>query len=186
MAVEHNGKDAALGFVEKAGATFPVVADENGLLVRQLGFKVVPNGVLLDQRGIIRYAKYGGFSIGNEEDVSAVERFIKGEEAGPSPQTSDAYTLSVTERELVETRLRLGRLLASSGHKEAAILEWQAALRVDPQNFVIRKQIWSARYPEKFYPTIDFEWQKGQLAREQHQEIVAGICGPDGCPLPPR
>ncbi len=182
--MEHNGIESAIPFVEKAGATFPTVVDENGLLVRLLGFKAVPNGVLLDQQGVIRYARYGGFSIANKEDVSAVERFIKGEDPGPLPDNEEAYTLSPAEKELVETRLRLGRLLAASGQKGEAIQEWQAALRIDPQNFVIRKQIWSARYPEKFYPTIDFEWQKGQLERERQEELAAGICGPDGCPLP--
>jgi len=43
-----------------------------------------------------------------------------------------------------------------------------------------------AAYPERFHPTIAFAWQQGQLAREREAEITAGICGPDGCPLPRR
>ncbi len=74
----------------------------------------------------------------------------------------------------------------SPGWREEAIKEWKAALRLDPENFVIRKQIWVALYPEKFHPTIDFEWQKGQLERERQEEVAAGICGPDGCPLPQK
>jgi len=30
----------------------------------------------------------------------------------------------------------------------------------------VRKQIWMVEHPEKFYPTIDFAWQKEQLERE--------------------
>ncbi|CAA9563857.1 MAG: hypothetical protein AVDCRST_MAG19-2056 [uncultured Thermomicrobiales bacterium] len=35
--------------------------------------------------------------------------------------------------------------------------EWQAALRWDPENLVLREQIWAARYPERFHPTIDWD-----------------------------
>lgn len=45
---------------------------------------------------------------------------------------------------------------------------------------------WMAEHPERFHPTIDFAWQQGLLASERAEEIVASICGPDGCPLPAR
>jgi tetratricopeptide (TPR) repeat protein len=94
------------------------------------------------------------------------------------------YQLSATERELVETRLQRGAELFHRGAHNEAVAEWKAALRRDPENLTIRKQIWMAEHPEQFHPTIDFEWQKGQLERERAAEIAEGICGPDGCPLP--
>jgi hypothetical protein len=98
--------------------------------------------------------------------------------------TVAAYHLSETERMLVETQLRLGAELLRRGAHNEAVAEWKAALRHDPENLTIRKQIWMAEHPERFHPTIDFEWQKGQLERERSEEIAQGICGPDGCPLP--
>ncbi len=184
IAVEHTGADAARPFIEKAGATFPTVVDEYGVTSTRLGFKAVPNGVLVDSDGLIRYTKYGGFSVDKPEDVAAVERFLQGEEPGPSVEEDMPYALGQIERELIETKLHLGRLLDSLGRRDEAIKEWQAALRLDPGNLIIRKQIWAARYPEKFHPTIDWEWQKQQLERERQEEIAAGICGPDGCPIP--
>jgi tetratricopeptide (TPR) repeat protein len=94
------------------------------------------------------------------------------------------YRLNSIERDLVETRLRLEHLLDALGRRDEAIQEWQAALRIDPENLVIRKQIWAARHPEKFFPTIDVAWQQEQLRQERAAEIASGICGPDGCPLP--
>ncbi len=182
--MEHTGAEAARPYVDKAGASFPTLIDEHGLASMLLGFKVVPNGVLLDSEGTIRYAKYGGFSVSKAEDVAAVERFIKGEIPGPSPESDIPYELGPAEQDLVETKLRLGHLLDSLGRRDEAIQEWKAALRLDPENFIIRKQIWAALYPEKFHPAIDFDWQKGQLEQERQEEIAAGICGPDGCPLP--
>jgi hypothetical protein len=34
-----------------------------------------------------------------------------------------------------------------------------------------------ALYPERFYPTIDWNWQDEQVAREGAEELVVGICG---------
>lgn len=144
----------------------------------------MPNGVLVDGDSTIRYAKYGGFSIDKPEDVDAVERFVRGEDPGTSPESDSAYELSSVERELVQTKLRLGRLLDSLGRTDEAIEVWTEALHRDPENLVIRKQIWAAKHPEKFHPTIDWDWQRAQLKKEREAEIVAGVCGPDGCPVP--
>ena len=183
MAVEHQGAEAARPFVAAAGAEFPTVVDDHGALSRRFGFKVVPNGLLVDEGGTIRYAKFGGFSVDNPEDVGAVERFLAGEDPGPSPEPAPD-PLGLLERELVETKLRLGRLLLESGRREEAVAAWREALRLDPENFTIRKQIWAVEHPEKFYPTIDFDWQQEQLAAEREQERAEAECGPDGCAVP--
>ena len=179
------GPEAARRVVEAAGVTFPTIVDEQGALSRLFDFKVVPNGVLLDEEGTIRWAKFGGFSIENADDVAVVERFLAGDDPGPSPEEEDLpHTLGPLERELVATKLQLGRVLLDGGRRDEAIAAWRDALRWDPQNFTIRKQIWAAEHPEKFFPTIDFAWQQEQLAAEREREIAEGICGPDGCPIP--
>ena len=184
MAVEHTGPEAARSFVEAAGVTFPTIIDEQGTLSRLFEFKVVPNGVLLDEEGIIRWTKFGGFSIDNPDDVAAVERFLAGGEPELSPAQDAPYALGPLERELVATKLQLGRVLLDAGRTAEATAAWRDALRLDPENFTIRKQIWVAEHPEKFFPTIDFAWQQEQLAAEREQEIADGVCGPDGCPIP--
>ena len=79
---------------------------------------------------------------------------------------------------------REGRALLEAGQRDEGVAAWREALRLDPGNFTIRKQIWSVEHPDKFYPTIDFTWQGVQLTAEREAEIAAGVCGPDGCPLP--
>lgn len=184
IAMEHGGAALARPFVQAAGASFPTAVDETGLTAIVFGFKAVPNGVLVDEAGIVRYAKYGGFSVDKVDDLSAVKRFARGEDSGPSPDDTTPYRLGALENELVATKLRLGRLLAAQGQLEEAVEEWRSALRIDPANLVIRKQIWSALHPEKFHPTIDWDWQRVQFAREREEELAGGVCGPDGCPLP--
>ena len=185
MALEHLGAEAARPYVDAAAPDFPTVVDEHGLTADRFGYKAVPNGVLVDADGIVCFAKYGGFSIDNADDVAAVERFLAGEELDAAPITDDPpYTLGPRERELVATKLRLGRELSEQGRREEAVSAWREALRLDPENLVIRKQIWIAEHPEKFAPTIDWDWQRVQLQREREDEIARGICGPDGCPIP--
>ena len=184
IALEHAGAEQARPFVAAAHATFPVLVDETGATAVAFGFKVVPNGVLVDADGFVRYANYGAFSVEQAADRGVVARFASGEDPGESPDATMPYDLDVAARDLVATKLRLGRLLDSLGRRDEAVVEWRGALRYDPENLVIRKQIWSVLHPEKFHPTIDWDWQEEQFARERAEEIAAGICGPDGCPLP--
>ncbi len=183
-ALEHAGAEAARPFVAAAEAKFPTVVDEQGVLAGLFDFKAVPNGVLVDEEGVVRWAKFGGFSVDKPEDVSAVERFLTGEDPGPSPAGGALYVLGPMERDLVATKLRLGRLLDEGGRRDEAVAAWRDALRLDPENFTIRKQIWAVEHPEKFHPTIDWDWQKEQLRAEREREIAEGVCGPDGCPVP--
>ncbi len=148
---------------------------------------MIPNGIFLDAEGVIRYRKFGGFNVENADDVDAIQRLIDGDATQIALDAKDApYHLSATERALIDTRMRLGAELFARSARTEAVAEWTGALHLDPENLTIRKQIWMAEYPEKFHPTIDFDWQKGQLARERADEIAQGICGPDGCPLPRR
>ena len=72
-----------------------------------------------------------------------------------------------------------GTSLMQLGRGGDAVEAWKQALALDPANFVIRKQIWAHRHPEKFWPEIDSAWQQEEMARER-----AGKS--DLPPVPPR
>ena len=183
--MDTQGAEAARPWAEAAGATFPTVVDSENRLAYVYDYKLIPNGIVLDEQGIVRYRKIGGFSVDNEGDVAAVQRLIDGQvEQAEAESRGAPYHLQATERERVETRLRLGRELFRRGARDEAVAEWKRALRLDPENLTIRKQLWMAEHPEKFHPMIDFAWQQEQLRREREAEIAEGVCGPDGCPLP--
>lgn len=170
--------------MHRAGATFPIVIDVDNRLGALYGYRKIPNGILLDDAQIIRYRKDGGFSVDRSEDVDAVERLIRGEVAPSGGHLAIPYTLAPAEQEEVETRFRLATALLRQGDAMAAVREWRQALHLDPENLLIRKQIWQVEHPERFQPTIDWAWQRLQLERERAAEVAAGICSPDGCPLP--
>ena len=185
IALDQTGASAPRPFVEAAGVAFPALVDSSSQASRSLGFKVVPNGILVDEHLTVRYRKDGGFSNAKDLDRAAVERFMRGDDPGPSPEARVIpYELGPLERQLVDAHMRHGDLLASLGRSDEAVAAWQSALRLDPENLTIRKPIWAALFPERFHPTIDHDWQKVQREHERAEEIAAGICGPDGCPLP--
>jgi len=185
VAVDSQGAEAARPWTERAAATFPTVVDQDNTLAALYDYKLIPNGIFLDELGIIRYRKFGGFNAENAADIAAIQRLIDGEVAQITLDPAEVpYQLGATERALVNARMREGAHHFALGAATEAVAAWTQALHLDPQNLTIRKQIWMAAYPERFHPTIDFAWQQGQLARERESELALGICGPDGCPLP--
>ncbi|WLD91711.1 thioredoxin family protein [Alkalihalobacillus sp. AL-G] len=130
-----------------------------------------------------------GFSITEEEHLEAVENLLNGEVE--KVELEDAYyepqdSTSELEEQLAQTKFKLGMEYSKSGRKEEALKELDKAIMLDSNNFLIRKQRWYIRYPEKFSPDIDTEWQQKQLEKEKEQEArMKGIdCGPEGCVIP--
>lgn len=198
---------------EKAGATFVTLVDPQNALSEAFGFDVIPNGFLIDEAGVLRYKKVGGFEVKSPGTVKAVEDFLAmpAQTHGDAPPPPDDATQERDRRREIaanpddgDARLKLGRLLLrlnragealpslqrsvelmpqssaarfslgsallATGEKEKAVVRFKEALRLDRQNFVIRKQIWLIEHPEKFHPTIDWNWQREQLKKEREQE----------------
>jgi tetratricopeptide (TPR) repeat protein len=88
--------------------------------------------------------------------------------AGDDSAALDAYDRAlVLAPSLGPAHFGRGTTLARLGQTAAAVEAWKAALRLDPANFVVRKQIWAHRHPERFWPLIDAEWQRAEMARER-------------------
>ncbi len=182
--MDAGGVAAARPWVERASATFPTVVDAENRLGLAYDFRAVPNGIVLDADQVVRYRKLGGFSCEHDDDRAAVARLLRGEALPASAEATvePPDETAALRRELIETAWRLGLELRDRGATEEAAAAWRRALRYDPDNFVIRKQIWALLHPERFREPIDYAWQQEQLARERAAEAAA--CGPAGCVLP--
>jgi tetratricopeptide (TPR) repeat protein len=189
---------------------FATVVDSAGLLGRMFDFDVVPNGLFVDEQGVLRFIHIGGFDIRRPEvgpqvdallatdfshlaqparllsqeaadvEVLRVElvgdpnnaglHFALGDALLRDGRLADAEAALHRAAELDVTdwsaRFALGTAQYQQDRTEEALASWRAALALDPPNFTVRKQIWMVEHPEKFYPTIDFGWQKEQLERE--------------------
>lgn len=88
--------------------------------------------------------------------------------AGDDPAALSAYDRALAlDETLWSAHFGRGTALARLGRGGEALAAWKRALALDPANFVVRKQIWAHRHPEKFWPTIDLDWQQAEMAREQ-------------------
>lgn len=162
--------------------------DKDNSLANYFGFKIVPNGIFFDKNGTIRLIKQG-FHVSNPEHLTAVEKLINGTEEKvvlDDVYYNPANNVNNLEKQLSETKFKLGMEYANNGKKEEALKELDEALLLDTDNFLIRKQRWYIRYPEKFSPIIDIEWQQEQLKEEKAQEahLKGLVCGPEGCVIP--
>jgi hypothetical protein len=84
-------------------------------------------------------------------------------------------------------KFRLAMEYLKNNKKDEALKELDEAILLDGDNFLIRKQRWYLRNPEKFTGDIDYEWQNRQLKEERAREaeMKQGLsCGPEGCIIP--
>ena len=164
IAVDAQGADKARPFVERAGARFTTLVDERNLLGQMYGFKAIPNGYLIDESGVVRYKRLGGFDVRRTDTARVVERWCAGqdldEDAGPVAEQGG-------ESDDASIRFRRGQELYRQGRAAEAMEQWREAAALEPTNWIIRKQIWAVEHPERFYDgAVDFDWQKEQIARE--------------------
>ena len=150
---------------QKAGVTFIRGLDRADMLFETLDFEVVPNGFFVDENGIVRYAKFGGFEVRDDTDRAAIEALL----SRPSAPVGAAKALTTTAAPSGPAGrwFRLGVQALEKGDKKTAAQHWRKALELEPANFVIRKQIWALEHPEQFYPAINSKWQREQLAKER-------------------
>lgn len=161
VAIDAQGSDRVRPYVEQARATFPTLLDETNVLSRLLGFKAVPNGVLVDESGVVRHAKFGGFNVQDAPTRAMVERWLSEgwleAPAADATETLDAEALRLFEQGLAAVR---------RGDRESAARAWRQAAGRDPKNWLIRKQLWALEHPDRFYSgPVDFDWQKEQIAK---------------------
>ena len=83
-------------------------------------------------------------------------------------RSEDPGNQTITE---ATVRFQLGLVLLETGKKQEAMDEWRKALALDPQNWIIHKQIWAVEHPDKFYNgDVDYGWQKTQLESEKSEQ----------------
>ena len=166
--MDAQGPERVRPYMEEAGATFTCAVDAENQLGETFNFKAIPNGVLIDEEGAVDFIKLGGFDIRKPEYADLVGRWIAG---APAEELSDPAQgnrdLSIKQPQALE-HFRQGLALYRQGKAQEALAEWRRRMVLEPDNFVIRKQIWAVEHPERFYQgPIDTDWQREQRERNQ-------------------
>jgi tetratricopeptide (TPR) repeat protein len=163
VAQDAQGEERVRPTVAERGVTFPVLVDHGSTLARKLAFRIVPTGVFVDAEGRIQYRHAEDFDIADPRVRWNLERFLAGEKTEP-PEAQEQMG-----REALELFAQ-GAACYQEGRPAEALALWRQALALDPDNFVIRSQIWVLEHPERFYPAVDREWQELQLLKEGYDK----------------
>jgi hypothetical protein len=157
------GEETVRPVVQERGVRFPVLLDRESSLGRRLGFRIVPSGFFVDSAGVLRYRHTNDFDIADSRDRKNLECFLAGEALEP---VGEDERMTPAALELFAKGVKL----LDEGKQDEALGTWRRAVTIDPDNFVIRSQIWALEHPERFYPVVDRSWQQQQLLLEGYDK----------------
>ena len=126
---------------------------------------------MIDEAGRLVKAPFN-VNVKNQETLEMLEKWL----SDPDYNAVLLREMKPSSRTVVKTnaeaaaRFQLGLVLLEEGKQEEAMAEWRKALALDPQNWIIHKQIWAVEHPDKFYKGgVDYGWQKAQLEGEKSE-----------------
>ena len=157
--MDAQGADAARPYAAPYSDDFVTLVDADNLLGSLFGFKAIPNGLLISADGLLDGAIAGGFEIRRDGTRELVERWLDSD-SKPLPAEADDLKWS-------DEALRLFREAGAAvrrGDRADAVALLKRAFPLEPDNLIIRKQLWAIEHPEKFYEgDVDYAWQREQL-----------------------
>src|SRR3990172_841022 len=147
IAMDVQGAEVVRRFTASAQVSFPTAVDRAQGLWKLYGFDVVPNGFFVDEQGILRYRKVGGFDVRNPADAQAIESLLAEKTDEPPVSSSPSPTLASVEqalRQAVEDAKRdpenLDKLLTVAERRveakqyDQARRDLESALAIDPKS----------------------------------------------------
>ena len=170
IAQDLQGPSVAIPWLRRAGVTFPSVIDQFNVVGKLFQLKSIPIGILVDEDGrLVR--PVGGVDIDREPFSKEVTVWAGTGEipeswstVGVQHQSVDAADHSEAE---ADARFQRAIVHRQNGKRDDAIKELGRAYRLDPSNYIIRKQRWALEAPEMFYAgRVDYEWQRRRQAAE--------------------
>jgi len=125
VAIDAGGIPACKPLYEAAKARYVTLVDADNALSDAFGFKVIPNGYLIDEAGVLRFKRVGGFEVSSPATVKAVEDFLAlpkaaGAATQPAEPTLEELAASFRQGGHPESALALGKMLLRAGRTAEA------------------------------------------------------------------
>jgi len=163
IAFDVQGPEHPMRYLRAAGYTFTALIDATCELSRLWGMKSLPFAVLVDADGVVRA------SLDRWDDAFLAETPKLIAKKAPKPLPDVPVDRTSTQFEIL---LQSCTNLLSRARKEDANVSLQKALELDPENRLVRKQMWAIAHPERFYSgAIDLDWQKVQEDSSRHLRL---------------
>jgi len=174
VALDTGGAEAARPAIERASPTHPSLIDERHIVAELYGIVNVPTAVWIDETGTIvrppetpassaRMAEMIG--IGPTEYVDALRDWaVNGAASVYIPpageRRSRLHRPDATEA-LAAAHFRLAEHLYLHGEREAARPHFEEALRLRPESWTYRRQMWANYEPQN---NMNREWYNAAMA----------------------
>lgn len=149
--MDAGGVKVAKPIYDKAGATFVTLVDPLNAMSEAFGLDVIPNGFLIDENGILRYKKVGGFEVSGPDSIKAVEEFLARPRAAVAQISlvddktqEDALVLRLADKSDGLARLELGKLRLRLNRPKDALVPLQQAVSLLPKSSDARFNLGSA------------------------------------------
>lgn len=119
--MDAGGISACKPYYDMAKATFQTFVDPLNLMSDRFGFKVVPNGFLIDEGGVLQFMKVGGFEVNSPATGKAIEEFLARPSVGAGTVPEESDSPPILEKRIkdnpqdFEAALIFGKLLLSEG-----------------------------------------------------------------------
>ncbi len=156
---------------DAANADFFTLVDSRNIFGTLYNLKAIPYGVMIDEAGRMVKAPFR-INVADKETLIMLEKWISDPDYNVAllrdmQRSNESVPQTLTE---ATARFQLGLILLEGGKKQEAMAEWRKALALDPQNWIIHKQIWAVEHPDKFYNGgVDYGWQKTQVEAENSE-----------------
>ena len=156
---------------DTANADFVTLVDSQNTFGTRYDLKAIPYGIMIDEAGRLVKGPFN-INVANQKTLAMLEKWVSDPNYNVKllrdVKPLDALAAQATTE--ATARFQLGLVLLEVGKEEEAMAEWRKALALDPQNWIIHKQIWAVEHPDKFYDgDVDYGWQKTQLEEEKSQ-----------------
>ncbi len=171
IAQDAQGEDIVTPWLNEAGVKFPVLLDRRNEIGKLLSVKYVPVGILLDSDG--RFVRNVGMvDIRDDRFRSELEHWVRRQEVPEAWAASGCVDISdstevTREEHLADEAFQRAVEHLHLGRRDDAIREMNVAVIHDPENWLIRKQLWAIEAPGAFYSVdVDYDWQKDRLRQQ--------------------
>ena len=171
IALDAQGASVVRPWHDAADADFVTLVDSQNSFGTRYNLKAIPYGVMIDEAGRLVKAPFN-VNVKDQKTLAMLEKWL----SDPDYNAILLREMKPSNRSTAKTnteaaaRFQLGLILLENGKKDEAMTEWRKALALDPQNWIIHKQIWAVEHPDKFYKgSVDYGWQKAQLEVEKSE-----------------